>query len=265
VLYLRKLLAATFLLLLLCCANAQIYEITEHTIDIEIDGEGFGQIVERFYLSFPNEFQLLEFKGKYEELQTDLDKWGLFNERFRVHIGAKEEIKPGSGLITFNLEEKFLEIRYSLVNAIMGKNRNESTGRSIVFELNRWVLKEFLQGELYTIPKDTSISFALPAQATVERADVFDGAGISTDLNPVIRIPGGISTNTIKVKYTYWTQIAPSFSLAYLLKDFIENTDQATQTLALAVVLFFVAVVYWKRKSLGRKMEGFIVKHSKIS
>ncbi len=260
----NKIIPLLLLLFILCPANAQVFQITQHTIDIKIDKDGFGEIVERFYLSFPNEFQLQQFKKKYEELQTDLDKWSLFNERFRIHIGTKDEIKPGSGLITFNMDEKFLEIRYSLINPLMGKNLDESTGRSIVFELNRWVLKEFLQGELYTIPKNTTISFTLPAQATVERSDVFDGATISNNLKPVIKIPGGISTNTIKIKYTYWTQIAPSFSLAYMVKDFVENTNKETQTIVLLALLVFVGAVYWKRKSLGGKIEAFIIKNSKL-
>jgi len=262
---LKAFLLALALLLFLSGASAQVYDIASHSIDIRVDGEGYGEVVERFYLTFPSELQEQQFKRKNDELQTDLDEWEKFDGRFRLHIGTKDEIVPGTGRITFNLEEKFLEIKYSLSTPVMSRNTAESTGRMIVFELNRGTLKEFLQGEIYVIPQNTTISFTLPAQATVEREDVFDAAQIFPEMNPVIRIPGGISTNTIKLKYRYWTQLAPSFSLAYLLKEFLENTTQETQTLALAIVLIVFGAVYWKRKALRDRAEAFIVKHSKIS
>ena len=249
----KKILALAIMLFFAANAAAQSYEITKHTIDIKVDQKGFARVTERFFLVFPNEFNLRVFRQTSEENGVSLLSWKSFDERIHTYIGEQKDIENAQVGFVEN-EEKYLEINYGLKNAIA--HATAETTRRTEFKLKENFFREFLVGALWIIPDNTTIRIELPHQAeiqgTVKPDATIQGNGIA--------FQGYKSSNVLEVKYRMWKQIA-SFDLQQAIQEFLGSELM----ILLAIVVFAMAIMaYTKRKEITQKIENYIVEHSEL-
>ena len=253
----EKILLAVCALLLAAAACAQTYEVSSHSITIEVDGEGFAKVSEKFFLKFPNSYQMERFLEKSRELGSSLESWKAFDSTIYTHIGSTADVING---IVKPLEKEgknyYLEISYELSSAIMKKK--SETSRMINYALAENVLSEFFSGNLLVIPKGTTIKFVLPKSIEIrERPQpeaVLDGSNVTWS--------GYKSANAFILEYVYWRQIAPSVEISMLFYSLITSKDLP---LILGVLLILALVLYWKKKVIAAKIENYVVEHSDLS
>lgn len=251
---LKIILIAAAFFFILGNVGAQQYSILGHTVEITVDNSGYGDISEKFALSFPNETQLENFKTKSQELGVDLANWEAFDSRIFAHIGrGKFTIK--SSTVSFDDKSKFLDIHYTLTDPIMEKT--DETSRVITYRLKTNAFTTFDVGNFWEIPANTVIRFELPN--SVEVAQPVSPAAAVT--NNVVVWEGYKISNDLKLQYNFFKEIAPSFDLS----AFILNLTSTSFFMPLmAVILVALGVVYWKRATLSEKIENYIVRHSEI-
>ena len=249
----RKLLSALliFLVFFTGFAGAQYYTINSHTIDIAIDEDGFALISEKFFLSFPNDTQLKEFRAKNEQIGINLDSWKTFDNRIRTYIGRETEINRAE--VSFvETNGKYLEIKYSLNKPIAEKKAE--TSRLIEFSLSNNFFDQFLQGGVRIIPENTAINIKLPNFAEIQQP-VKPEAIIGTNQ---VTWQGYKSTNVLQLNYTLVKQIA-SISLLGSLDALAKSPLFIFIISALVIFLAIVLV-----KTISEKIENYIVENSEL-
>jgi hypothetical protein len=206
---------------------------------------------------------LQEFKQKSTQLGTNLSAWQEFNPAFTASINSVEDIIPGSGSISFiEAEEKYLELSYSLKTPVFNKT-NETT-RMIEFKLSKTAIRNFIQSPFFIIPENTIITFVLPPQTTVQKENVMPEAQISSDNEATyISWIGLKKTTNVNFTYAYWKEIAPSISIALILKNFIELQD-ISKLLLILLILILLVFAFLNKKRIEAKIEDFIEAHTKL-
>ncbi|MDD5147933.1 MAG: hypothetical protein PHH08_00540 [Candidatus ainarchaeum sp.] len=236
-------------------AGAQYYTISNHSIDITIDEEGFALISEKFFLQFPNEFQLQEFRAKNEEIGISLDSWKQFDKKIHTYIGKESELNRAEVSFVEN-DSKYLEIKYSLNTPVAGQKAE--TSRLIEFGLSQKYFDQFIQGGVYIIPDSpkTTITVNLPNFAEIQKPVKPEGIVTGNQL----QWDGYKSTNVIELNYVLVKQIA-SISLAESLNAFVQSP---LFLVLIAVAAVFLAIAAAKRKAISQKIEDFIVENSEL-
>src|SRR3989344_7810894 len=97
--------------------QAQYYSIVSHTMNLEIDEYGFAAISEKFFLQFPTDAQLQEFRQKNAEIGISLDAWKAFDSRIFPHIGNENELNRAEVGFVERSEEHTSELQ-SHVNLV---------------------------------------------------------------------------------------------------------------------------------------------------
>jgi hypothetical protein len=235
-------------------ADAQYYTISSHTIDISIDEDGFALISEKFYLQFPNEFQLKEFMKKNEEIGISLDGWKTFDSRIHTYIGKESELNRAEVNFVENVE-RYLEIKYSLNTAIAEKKAE--IGRLIEFSLQNKAFDQFLLGGVRIIPENTTITIRLPNFAEIQKPVKPEG---TVTINQVIW-QGYKSTNVMELNYKLVKQIA-SISLVDSTNAIIKSPWFILFVTVAAIISIGIAI---KRKIISEKIENYIVENSELS
>ena len=233
-------------------AFAQAYEIQKHEISVTLGDAGETSVVEKYYLDFPNNFQLEKFKQKSEELGIDIQKWTDFDPDIRVYIGNTEDVL--NGVLSFDGEKKYLQLSYDLATPIVAKT--DETGRITTFELKKSVLKDFRAGDTTVIPAGTTIKITFPKNSEIVEP-----------VQPAAKISGNsiewtdTRSNAISLSYNVFKEIAPQFELSMLLRGVF-----ASNVFPLFVVFILIAsaIVYSKRKSVVERIENYIVEHSNL-
>jgi hypothetical protein len=250
-----RLLSLLFFLSLACgLASAQVYQVTAHIIGVEVDEAGSAKITEKFFLSFPNDYELQEFRSKSEQIGVDLAAWEQFNSSFKPSIGKGGEVVVNTIGFVEN-ESNYLEIKYSLEEPLM--KREHETSRMIEFSLNAKFFSEFLEGSFWVIPQNVTIIIDLPSQAEIQ-SPVKPEANVSGNR---IVWTGYKSTNVLSLNYVLWKQIS-SFNLSELVNN-IRNSE--TFPLLVAAIALVAAMLFLKRKTISAKIEAYIIEHSELS
>ncbi len=252
----KKILIALFLIAILSVAQAQAYQIARHEITIKVQTDGTAHVSEKFFLTFPNNTALNQFKAKSLELGVSLESWKAFNPAIHVYIAGEKNIRGGQ--VAFVEEaENYLGIEYDTTVPIMGKS--SETSRQIFFELNKQYFQEFNQTPFWIIPNNTVITINLPAQATIDPG-VKPDAIISDTEKKVVWV-GYQQSNVLMLKYALEKQIAPSFDISQLLQGIINSEFFIIGAILLALVAI---VAYLKRKAITEKIEDYISKNSEF-
>ena len=246
--------ALLFLVLCFGLASAQVYQITTHTIQIEIDELGEAEIIEKFFLSFPNDFHLQSFREETQKLGVDLVAWQQFNPSFKPSIGSVNEAEV-SDIGFFETESKYLEIQYTLNEPIVNKVRE--TTRMVEFSLNSKFFNDFIEGSLWVIPSNLTIIVDAPPQAEIQ-----------TPVKPEANITGNRvvwtgykSTNVLELRFVIFKQIA-----SLNLNEIVEAVmDSDIFPLVIVVAVLAVIAFFWKRKPISARIEGYIIQHSDLS
>ena len=235
-------------------AEGQSYDITTGIIQVNVDAAGNAAITEKFFLSFPNEFNQQEFRQRSEQLGVDLQGWEQFNAGFRPSVGNSENVVVSDIGFVEN-DSKYLEMKYRLNSPLM--ERGKETSRMAEFSLNPKFFNNFLQGSFWVIPSDTTIIIDLPVQAAVTESEKPEA---NVTGNRIVWT-GYKSTNSLELKYVLWKQIA-SINLSEVIES-IRNSE-IFPVLAIAAALLAMAI-FLKRKAITERIEKYVIEHSDLT
>lgn len=267
--WMKEYFSLLFLALLLSGAGALNYNITSHEINVDVDKEGFAVVNEKYFMVFQSKEEADEFaRIKNNELQFNLDKWQEFDERLKINFGSGSQISEL--LVDFADEPTgellyYIELKYSFETPAFNTSRFE-TGRKALFEINRAFIRSLTHGTDFVIPNGTTITFTLPPQSEPE-GELINNPKVRVESDYLSKrkrviMPGYLSSNEFDFGFSYFKAIAPSFSIAMLVKEFSEKTSRETQ-LALAFVLGMVLLaLYVSRNRIEKRITGFVIKHS---
>ncbi len=250
----RIALVFAILLVLSSLASAQVYQITTKSIEIAVDEDGGAQITEKFFLSFPDAYQVQLFREEIVDIGVDLWGWQQLNDEFKPTLG-KEQDQVVSDIGFVENDFKYLEIKYTLKEPLMAKQ--SETSRRAEFALNEKFFSGFLDGSLWVLPTNVSIIIDLPLQAELTN-DIKPEANVSGNR---IVWTGYKSTNVLSLKYTLWKQIS-TVTLNELAAG-IAQSELFTPLLGVSVVILLAIV--WKRKAIAGKIESYLVENSEFA
>ncbi|MDD5163071.1 MAG: hypothetical protein PHD95_02570 [Candidatus ainarchaeum sp.] len=242
------------ILFFVCPAGAQYYTISSHSIDISIDEDGFALISEKFYLQFPNEFQLQDFLKKNAQIGISLDSWKTFDSRIHTYVGKESELNRAEVNFVDSTSGKYLEIKYSLNTPIADKKAE--TSRLIEFSLQNKAFDQFLQGGVLIMPENTTITVKLPNFAEIQSPVKPEGT-ISANQ---VTWQGYKSTNVLELNYVLVKQIA-SISLLDSANALVKSPLFILFVAAIAAIIIVAAI---KRKKISEKIENFLVENSEL-
>ena len=243
-----------FLLFCFALANAQAYNITTNSIELKVDEQGYAEVTEKLFLSFPNEYHLQLFRAEIEKIGVDLDAWREFDAEFSPSIGTGETVLV-SDISFVEAESKYLEMKYSFNEPVMTKK--SETSRAVEFSLNEKFFGNFLEGSLWVIPGNVTIIVDMPVQAEIKDA-VKPEANVSG--NRVVWT-GYKSTNVLALNYVVFRQIS-TFTLNDLAET-LANSEFFPYIAAAAALL--ALIVLWKRKAIAGRIETYVIEHSDLS
>ena len=246
----RRIILACIALMMLAPAYADMYSIMNHRIEIEIDEEGYANVTEKFFLSFPTDFQLRDFRARVEENGVRLANWKSFDAKFHTYIG--DESLLGRSEVGFvENSSKYLEMKYDLTEPIMSSRGVAS--RITEFELRNKFFSQFIREQLWVFPEGTIIIMNMPLGAEIK--EVEPEANVSGNS---ISWQGYKSKNRLVLKY-WLTQQIGSFDVNAVLQQLMRSGLFWVVVVAIIVI---AGALYWKRKIISSKIESYVVEHS---
>jgi len=252
------------LLALMAMASfAHAATITQHSIQIDVDTQGFGHVTEKFVYTFDTEQALVAFRDQAQRLGANLDAWRSYDATITNYIGT---VQPGTGRIGFEETEgdRQVKLEYTTESPLFVKNE---IARQTEYRIDSSAFDSFRKGSVYVIPSNTKIIFNLPKQSTIQvdslKPEIEDPNAIQqAQADKRIFWSGHLSiSGNLGLAFSMEKQIAPATSLTQSLKTMIENR----QAYGLAAILLVIAsLTYFKRKSVQEKIENYLVQHSEI-
>ncbi|MBU1930140.1 hypothetical protein KJ972_01410 [Candidatus Micrarchaeota archaeon] len=246
---------------LLLAGMAHAATITQHSVEIEVDTAGFGNVTEKFVFLFESEQELENFRVQARKIGADLDAWRAFDGNITNYIG---EIKAGSIGYEETEGDRQVKLEYTTQEPLFLVNE---TARQIEYHLDSRSFELFRQGSIYIIPGNTKIIFFLPPSATIDIESLKPGLANLEAINQAksekrIFWVGHLSVSgDLEMNFTTEKQIVPSFSVSQLLQDLIESGEASFLA---AIALILLGMVYFKRKSIQRKIENYLVENSSL-
>lgn len=251
----RILMTVIALLLLSACVSAQ--SLSAHEIEVNLDKDGFGHVIESYYLKFDSAEELENFQKLVSENASSLIEWRIDLNWFYPRFGKEDEMRT---YVSFDDKEKSLTLDYFTYTALATIEKDEA--RYTTWTLNEKELRGFNEKGLIVIPENTTVTIILPKTAEIDDAKLTRKASIINISGKNAVSFSGISTNYINLFYYIEKPIAPSVSLNELLWDYFQETNAIIIS---AAVLIVVLILYWKRKKIREQIENYIVEHSKIT
>ncbi|MEI7943020.1 MAG: hypothetical protein WCH76_07675, partial [Candidatus Riflemargulisbacteria bacterium] len=144
-------------------AYALDYQITQHTINVQISVEGKDTVIEKFFINFPNDAEKISFRENSLQLGTSIDEWKKLNPLFVSSLGDNTQNKK----IAYNEGvQSYLQISYDLSEPLMAKGKEATMITEYSLKVNYF--NSFYQAGLWIIPENTSISIEIPAGAEIK-------------------------------------------------------------------------------------------------
>ncbi len=245
-----------FAAVLLFFSGANAYVIDKHLIQANIAEDGTAKVTEKFSLVFRQSTELAEFRRIALQNGSSMEAWSVFDGNISTHI---DSIKGGTGRVIFEdkQNEKLLILEYETLDQVMQK-KNESS-RKISWELNNDVFNSFESGSIYVIPGNVDISIVLPKNALLDTGTIAPSGFVSGN---IVGWSGPMNiSGKLVLDYSTEKQIATTIGISKALQDIANSKEMPF--IAIAIILA-LALVYWKRKAVGKKIENYIVGHSNI-
>lgn len=245
-----------FALFMLFFSGACAYRISKVLIQIDVKDGGTAKVVETYTVDFRNAADLANFRNAVQKNGSSLETWRVYDSNITTHI---DSVKGGTGRVIFEEKEaeKLVSLEYETLDAFMLKK--SETSRKIEWGINSAVFGSFEAGSVYAIPNNTDISIVLPKKAVLEIESMIPNADIignSINWRGPINVSGKLVLN-----YSTEKQIGPTIGISSAMQDFVSS--DAAPTVAAAIVAV-CALAYWKRKAISKKIENYVVDHSKI-
>ncbi|MEI7961038.1 MAG: hypothetical protein WCI04_01765 [archaeon] len=237
-------------------AHALDYQISQHTINVQISTDSKDTVVEKFFISFPNDTEKINFRENSLQLGTSIDEWKKLNTLFIPSFGENTQNKK----IAYNEgDQSYLQISYDLTDTLMAKGKEATMLTEYSLKVNYF--NSFYQAGLWTIPENTSINIDIPAGAEIRNAIEPQATTSKNGTRTVVTWQGYKSANKLSLTYVVWKKITPVIDLN-ATTNFLFKT-QAGMLFLLAVVIILI-VTAWQRKKIGAIIEDFVEKHSVI-
>ncbi|MFH0955413.1 MAG: hypothetical protein V1777_04890 [Candidatus Micrarchaeota archaeon] len=248
-------------LVLLLAFNASARTINQHVIEITVDSVGKTQVVERFYLLFDSEREITNFQQQAQALGADLDSWQAFDGNIHNYIGAIEQ-----GRITYEEKEgdRFVKLEYTTKNPLFAASE---TVRQTNYSINSGAFESLRQGSVFVIPSNTKIVIQLPHQTQIDLASLKPGLEQQSLIDQTIQnkriIWSGHLTisGNLQLNYSIEKEIAPNVGISKLFIQFVQNGQAGY---IVAVLLVFLGIVYFKRRSIQQKAEHYLIENSSL-
>jgi len=253
----KKILLLLLFLFILSFSFASTHVITFHTINIEVDAEGFAQITERYYLYFPTTEDKVAFRETSTALGYDPVNWTNFDPKFTTTIGANNLTH---GVISYTEgESNFLEIKYGLTDPIMEKV--QETNMVIEFSMKASYFNKLFEPPFWVIPDKTDIILELPPGASVKNS-VEPKANVSMSGTKQFVVWNGYkSGGELNVHYVLWKKSDPVVDIN-ALSNFLFKTSEGIITIIIGLIILLLLI--WKRKKISNKIESFVENHTLI-
>jgi preprotein translocase subunit SecG len=252
-----KLLLAILLFGILCTTvNAIEYQISAHSVQIQVATEGKDKVTEKFFINFPSSEAKIEFREKSSELGTSLEEWKQFNQAFIPGIGENILNKK----ISYNESDKsYLQISYELAEPIMATAKEAD--RMIEYSMKINYFNSFYKTGQWVIPEGTTISIELPAGAEIKKMAGPQSTITKNGSRQTINWQGYKTSNELAVNYILWKKMEPVI-------DLNEFTNFMTKTtpgqLGIGAIIIILVIIILERKKISGKIEEFVENNSII-
>lgn len=248
------------ILMLSGISNAVVYDISNHVISIDLDGLGNAKIEERYYLNFPNTYQIEEFRQKSNQLGIDLDAWKEFDQRIQPSIGTISDLIKGN--ITFTEKENiYLQLSYEIKEPITQKLNETSRITEHLVKTTKY-FQNFNNGDIWIIPENTTLLFKIPLNSKIDDSIKPTPKTYMNEGKQIIEYTGYISSNELTIKYTFWKQIAPTLNIQQFFQE-IQNSGIGM--ILIVIILILLGIGYMKREIITEKIENYIIEHSELN
>lgn len=256
----QKIILALALIFFLA-ANASARTINQHVVEINVKTDGYGQVVEKFFLLFDSEYEITRFQEQTQILGADLDSWRAFDPAIHNYVGVIEQ-----GRITYEEKEgdRFVKLEYSTKQPIFQSNE---TVRQTSFAIDSGAFESLREGSVFVIPGNTKIVIQLPFQAQIDLASLkpaLEQQSLKDQVEQNKRIiwSGHLTiSGNLSLNYSLDKEIAPNFGISKTFSEFVK-TGQASYIIA--IVLVILGIVYFKRSSIQQKIEKYLIENSSL-
>ncbi|MDD3159471.1 MAG: hypothetical protein PHQ98_00710 [Candidatus ainarchaeum sp.] len=233
------------------------YSIYQHDIEIDIDIDGNSVVVEKFYLSFQNENDKLNFRKKSDELGTDFQNWIEFNPVFTYSIGNKDLVEKTIVEYSDGVQN-YIKLTYALTEQIVFESKESTFMKELVLKTKYF---DYFYDGSWVIPDNTMVAIILPAGAEVGE-NIEPSADISSVGQRKKIIWNGYKTsNKLSLSYVTWKKITPVIDLTELI-NFLTGTT--TGIIIIFVSSVVLAIILIKRKLIINVIEDFVEDNSKF-
>lgn len=255
----RNVLIALILLVTLSTAMAASeYTISKQIITMEISPDGSAQIIERFYLIFPNDTSKVNFRNISKTTGSDFEKWAKFDPKFAPSIGSETVV---NGKIAYNEIEgySYLEISYELQEPLMAKGKE--TAMVAEYSIKANYFNNFYQSGIWIIPDNTTLILQLPPGAEIKDTIEPPSEITTVGSRKIITWEGYKSANRLTVNYILWKKVAPVIDISSIVTLLFKTTQGQILILLVAILIM---IVIWKKKLINDTIEKFVEENSKI-
>ena len=243
-------------LLSICVANS--HRITFHTVNLEVDADGFAKITERFYLDFASEEDKIAFRDTSTELGYDLANWTEYDPKFTTTVGSRNQL---NGVISYNEgESNFLEIKYELSDPLMEKG--QETNMVVEYSLKASYFNTLFEPPFWVIPDNTDLILELPPGASVKGSVEPKASVTLSGTKQFVVWKGYKSGGELKVEYVLWKKADPVVDIN-ALSNFLFKTREGIITIIIGIVILVILI--WRRKKIVNKIESFVENHTEIT
>ncbi|MBS3061141.1 MAG: hypothetical protein J4215_01000 [Candidatus Diapherotrites archaeon] len=251
----RKVLLVLLILAAMATLNVNARTISQHLIEIQVDGQENTHISERYVFSFDNPTELETLRSEARRIGADIAGWRAFDQNIYAHIG---QIRPGTGKIGFEEKEgdRYVKIEYETRDPLFTA---VETTRRTTYQLDSRQLSAFQTGSVYTIQPNTKIVIMIPRNGRFDAEQINPRPEINFETNRFVW--SGYLNTTGAFEFEYWIekQIAPTITISQAIQTFLPKDEFKV---LLAILLLGLGVIYFKRNSIQEKIEGYIIENS---
>lgn len=230
--------------------------IKETRIEIKVKENGFGEISEKYFFDFRSQEELSYFVGVAQKNGSSLLNWITFDERIFPHIG-EDEFDAKNALVEFvdqGIKDSFLSIKYENESPVFIEEK-EREGRFVEWKFNSKKLNALLSGGVIILQENTLLEIELPLNAEIKETNL-------EVKNGKVFWQGYKTSSQISIVFVIKENIAPTFNLSLMIQSIVSN--QESLTALILIVIAVVIILSLKKNSISEKIDGFIIKNSKI-